>query len=246
LSPSDVFERAQQILNYRFKDPSLLEAALTHASVADHRLLSNERLEFLGDSVLGFVVCEELFQRYPDYLEGDLTKVKSAVVSRKTCARISEDLDLTSLLFLGKGMHGRGMLPDSLAAAVFESLIAAIYLDSGFETVKAFILEHVSAHIDDAVDSKHQRNYKSQLQQHAQKELSATPLYEVLDEKGPDHSKCFEVCVTMNGRRFRSAWGPSKKDAEQKAAQFALEELEVLHPARSAPAVLEPGGASGG
>lgn len=243
---SDVFERAQEILNYQFKDPGLLEAALTHASVADHRLQSNERLEFLGDAVLGFVVCEELFQRYPEYLEGDLTKVKSAVVSRKTCARISEELDLTSLLFLGKGMHGRGMLPDSLAAAVFESIIAAIYLDSDFETARRFILEHVSVHIDDAVDSKHQRNYKSQLQQHAQKELSATPYYEVLDEKGPDHSKCFEVCVSMNGRRFPSAWGPSKKEAEQKAARLALEELEVLRPPAGAPALADPGVAGAG
>ena len=106
--------------------------ALTHASGADTRLASNERLEFLGDSVLGLVVCEQLYERFPEYQEGDLTKIKSAVVSLRACARISRDLNLGDFLFLGKGMHLHTVVPASLLADVFESLVAAIYLDSGF------------------------------------------------------------------------------------------------------------------
>lgn len=228
VNESEAFDRAQRILKHSFKDPSLLSAALTHASVADHRLASNERMEFLGDAVLSLVVCDELYRRFPDYLEGELTKIKSAVVSRKTCADISRELGLSSLLFLGKGMHGRSSLPSSLAAAVFEALIAALYCDAGFDRARGFVLEHVGPKIDEAIASKHQRNYKSQLQQYAQRHFDATPQYVVLDEKGPDHSKCFEICVTVDGRRFGSAWGPSKKEAEQKAARLALEELQVL------------------
>jgi len=214
---------------YHFKDLDLLWSAFTHASCVDHRINSNERLEFLGDAVLAMVVCEDIFQRYPQYLEGQLTKIKSAVVSRRTCAHIARAIGLVDLLQVGKGMCGQEPLPSSLAAAVLESVIAAIYLDSGdMETVRRFILQHFEPHIERAAASEHQRNYKSQLQQHAQQCMMATPFYEVLDEKGPDHSKCFEVCVVINGRRFSGAWGPSKKDAEQKAAKLALAEIGVL------------------
>ncbi len=221
----------QEAIGYRFNDPDLLAASLTHASIADSRVNSNERLEFVGDAILGMVVCLELYRRFPEYLEGELTKIKSAVVSRKTCAVISRELDLPRYLFLGKGMTGRAQLPGSLAAAVFESLIAAIYLDSGsIEVAREFILRHTSHHITQAAESEHQRNFKSQLQQYAQKTLAATPIYTLLDEKGPDHSKCFEVSVVINGHRYASAWGPSKKEAEQKAAYLALRELDAITP----------------
>jgi ribonuclease-3 len=229
----EALDRCQEAIGYQFKDRLLLTAALTHASIAPNRLESNERLEFLGDSILGTVVCQYLYDQYPDYLEGELTKIKSAVVSRKTCAEISDKLGLTQYLFLGNGISSRAKLPSSLGAGVLESLIAALAIDGGFETARTFILEHIVPHIDDAVASEHQQNYKSQLQQHAQKELGLTPGYELLDEKGPDHSKCFEVAVCIGGQRFRSAWGPSKKEAEQKAALSALVELKLL-PADSA------------
>lgn len=219
----------QEAIGYTFRDPHLLAAALTHASSADCRLNSNERLEFVGDAILGMVVCAELYLRFPEYLEGELTKIKSAVVSRKTCAQISRELGLPKYLFLGKGMCGRAPLPHSLAAAVYESLIASIYIDSqSLEITRDFILRTVTHHIDQAAESEHQRNYKSQLQQYAQRFLSATPMYDLLDEKGPDHSKCFEVSVVVQGHRYTSAWGPSKKEAEQKAAYLALRELEVI------------------
>jgi ribonuclease III len=229
MSESQALQAVQDAIGYRFRDEQLLHSALTHASIADTRVNSNERLEFLGDAVLGMVVCEELYRQFPQYLEGELTKIKSAVVSRRTCAIISRDLGLPDHLFIGKGMNARTQLPHSLAAAVYESLIAAIYLDSeDIETVREFILRTTLPHIQQAAESEHQRNFKSQLQQHAQKALSATPIYDLLDEKGPDHSKCFEISVVIKGRRFGSAWGPSKKEAEQKAAYLALREMNII------------------
>lgn len=229
MTEQDALHRVQQAIGYSFRDPRLLTAALTHASVADSRLESNERMEFVGDAILGMVVCNELYRRFPSYLEGELTKIKSAVVSRRVCARISNELGLVDCLFLGKGMNDRSQLPSSLAAALYEALIAAIYLDSGkLDTVREFILNTMDKHITEAAKSQHQRNYKSQLQQYAQQSLSGTPIYDLLDEKGPDHSKCFEVSVVIQGRRYASAWGPSKKEAEQKAAYLALRELITL------------------
>jgi ribonuclease III len=223
----DALTRCQQELGYQFRDISLLQAALTHASVASTRLASNERLEFLGDSILGMVVCRYLFDHYPEYLEGELTKIKSSVVSGKTCADISERIGLTRHLFLGNGISGRSRLPMSVSAAALEALIAAIALDGGLDQAREFILQQIVPDIDRAIASEYQQNYKSQLQQHAQKELGVTPMYELLDEKGPDHSKCFEVAVCISGRRFPSAWGPSKKEAEQKAALNALVAMEL-------------------
>ena len=220
-------EQARAVLGYEFQHDELLNEALTHASSAGHRLESNERMEFLGDAILGYVVCEYLFATYPDLLEGDLTKIKSAVVSRRVCAQISEKLDLCSLLNLGKGMSKRASLPASVAAAVFESIIAGIYLDSDIDTARTFVLQHVEPFIHEAAQCTHQSNFKSVLQQYAQKRLPATPTYLVLDEKGPDHSKAFEVCVEIDGRRFEPAWANSKKEAEQRAALSALRELEV-------------------
>ena len=219
---------AEKVLEYKFKNPSLLKEALTHASIADNRLDSNERMEFLGDAVLDLVVCEALYQRFPEYQEGDMTKVKSAVVSRRTCAEVSNETGLTDLLITGKGISARSIMPNSLAAAVYESICAAIYLDGGFDIAKEYILRTMNPKIDDIASNSHHQNYKAALQQHAQKLLSATPMYELLDEKGPDHSKCFEVCVVIDGNRYNSAWGPNKKMAEQKAALFALEQLGVF------------------
>jgi ribonuclease-3 len=227
LSP-EVRQRAESILGYHFHNEALLLEAITHASVAENRLASNERMEFLGDAILGAVVCEYLFHHFPEWLEGDLTKIKSAVVSRKVCAAVSVKLGLHELLSLGKGMVGRDGLPSSLAAAVYESLVAAIYLDGGHEPVREFILKHLEPFIKEAGESTHQHNYKSVLQQHAQKYLEELPGYRVLDEKGPDHSKAFCVCAEIGGRRFGAAWGNSKKVAEQEAAKLALQELGVI------------------
>ncbi len=225
-----LLEQCQKAIGYKFKELSLLETALHHASIADNRRNSNERLEFLGDAVLGLVVCHELFQRFPDYLEGPLTKVKSMLVSRRTCAKITDDLGLAHFLKVGKGMGSVTKLPLSCRAAALESIIGAIYLDGGKAAAHRFIVKHFRQLLDGADASEHQENFKSMLQQYAQRSMDATPAYDVLDEKGPDHSKCFEVAVAMGPRRFPSAWGPSKKEAEQTAAFYALQELEVIPP----------------
>lgn len=222
-----MIEQAAEILGYRFKDESLLEEALTHASCADSRLNSNERMEFLGDAILGFIVCEYLYQKFPDLLEGDLTKIKSAVVSRRVCAKVSQQIELEQMLNLGKGMSGRPALPSSVAAAVLESVIAAIYLDGGIRSARAFILRMMKPHIHEAAESAHQQNFKSVLQQIAQRYLPTNPSYLLIDEKGPDHAKAFEVCVQIDGRNFSGAWANSKKQAEQQAALNALCELGI-------------------
>ncbi len=228
MSQPDPLEAVQDLIDYRFNDPDLLSAALTHASVADDRLASNERLEFLGDAILGLVICEELFSRFPDFLEGDLTRIKSVVVSRDTCARVADRLDLAEHLNLGKGIIEAPHLPASLTACGYEAVVGAIYLDGGLEPARRFILGHMDEEIDRVMAGEHRLNYKSLLQQHAQHGLGATPQYELLDEKGPDHAKAFEVAVVIRGRRYPSAWGPSKKTAEQRAAMEALRVLGRL------------------
>jgi ribonuclease-3 len=221
----ETLDSAEQIVGHRFSDRSLLAVALTHASFADSRLASNERMEFLGDAVLGMLVCDHLYRHYPDLLEGEMTKIKSMVVSRHTCAVVAEAIGLGDLLRLGKGMSNRSKLPQSVIAAVYEALIGALYLDGGLEAAQRFILGQMRGAIDDADRSGHQQNFKSVLQQAAQQMFEQSPQYLILDEKGPDHAKCFEVCVEIGARRFKSCWGPSKKQAEQQAALEALVEL---------------------
>jgi ribonuclease-3 len=223
-----VLDHCQQRLGYRFRNLDLLRAALTHASSADTRQESYERMEFLGDAVLGLVVCQVLYERLPDAMEGELTKIKSAVVSRRICALVADQLQLSDALRLGQGIDSGEHLPRSLAAAALEAVIAAIYLDGGLEAARELILREMDDAIGEAIRSEHQSNYKAHLQQHAQRKFGASPRYEVLDEKGPDHAKCFEVAVSIAGRQYPSAWAPSKKEAEQKAAHAALVALGVL------------------
>ena len=150
----DLIERlrgCEQRIDYEFQDQTLLHSALIHASGADHRLESNERLEFLGDAILGAIVCELLFCQFPDYLEGDLTKIKSIVVSRLTCAKVSEAMGLEECLIVGKGMATNPSVPPSLLSDVFESLVAAIYLDGGDVAARRFVEKHISPEIDLAV-----------------------------------------------------------------------------------------------
>lgn len=221
----ELIEQIERVVGHRFADASLLVRALRHASVCDSRLESNERLEFLGDSVLGLVACRRIFQRYPHLLEGDMTKIKSATVSRRTCARIAKEVGLDPLLVIGKGMQSSATMPSSLAAAVLESIIGALYLDGGIDAAERFIGPLLDPVIARAEQSGHQHNFKSVLQQHAQDRLGRPPTYRTLDEKGPDHAKCFKVAVEVGERRFEGVWGASKKQAEQNAALAALREL---------------------
>ncbi len=217
--------RCEEILSYDFQDQALLEQCCTHASLAVTRLESNERLEFLGDAILGAVVSEELYQRYPELPEGDLTRMKSTLVSRETCARVTRRIGLDEVVRLGKGVRTQRKVPASILAAIYESVIGGVYLDGGFIAAKEMILDTLAEEFH-SVEEEAAQNFKSRLQQLAQKEFGDTPGYKLLDEQGPDHSKCFKIAAALGDKNFAAAWGASKKQAEQRAAENALAELE--------------------
>lgn len=219
-------DACEKVLGHKFTNRPLLAHSLTHASIAPTRSASNERMEFLGDAIMGAAVCEYLFETYPEYSEGELTRIKSSVVSRQTCAKMSNRLGLGQFLLLGKGLAIHEKIPSSILAAVFESVIAAVYLDGGWAAAKKFVLDALADEIAKVGKSTHGQNFKSQLQQVAQKHFGQTPAYRMLDEKGPDHAKCFQVAAAIGSRMFPAAWGPSKKEAEQCAAQKALEAVD--------------------
>ncbi len=219
----------QKAIGYSFKDLTLLASALTHTSGAVTRLVSNERLEFLGDAVLGFVIVDMLYHRCESLMEGEMTQFKSVIVSRAACARVSRSLGLENYLFLGKGMKV-SKLPPSLLANAQESIIGAMYLDGGLEAAREYILRVFEYEIQDALHGGPLRNFKMVLQQYAQRNFHLTPTYETLDQKGPDHRKCFKVQVHVGNRVFQPAWGKNKKEAEQHAAENAMCELENQPP----------------
>lgn len=224
--------RCEQILEYTFNDRNLLRSALTHASGAANRLASNERLEFLGDAILGVTVCQWLFEDYPEYNEGDLTKIKSAVVSRRSCGRTANQLGLDECLIVGRGVTRNRSYPRSLVSDVFESVIAALYLDGGPDVVRDRLKQWLREEVRIAVDTQGSGNHKSVLQQYAQRELSATPIYRLIRESGPDHRKAFMIGAVIGEQAFPAAWGNNKKDAEQRAAANALATLHeqpILH-----------------
>jgi ribonuclease III len=223
---AELLEECQEVIGYRFLKPKLLLAALTHTSGANVREDSNERLEFLGDSVLGLVTCELLFHRFPNYQEGEMTKVKSAVVSRTTCAAFSEDMDLGRFLILGRGMKTSEAIPSNLLADVYESLVAAIYLDGGLDAARDFVLRHLSDEINRVASGESQSNHKSLLQQTAQRMFGCTPKYVMLDTQGPEHARSFKVGVIIKEQYYPPAWGKNKRTAEARAAENALAMLQ--------------------
>jgi ribonuclease-3 len=224
----EALQQIEQIIGYQFSNCGLLAKAFTHSSAVDNRLSSNERLEFFGDAILAVVICQTLFERFSGRLEGELTKLKSMLVSRETCAQVVRRLDLQKFLKVGKSMTSNKALSRSLAAALLEAIIAAVYLDGGFDAARSFILRAFHPLIEQVDGEQAQGNYKSLLQQYAQERYNTMPVYILLDEKGPDHDKCFESEAVIAERHFPSAWGTNKKEAEQKAAFRALLELGVL------------------
>jgi ribonuclease-3 len=212
-------------LGYRFRDPQFLVQALTHSSIKTLDNPSNERLEFLGDSVLGLVMTEFLYNYFNERDEGELTQIKSVVVSTTTLAAESERLKLSYFYNVGKGVTRKRNLPVSLQANVFEAAVAAIYKDGGLEPARRFIIRNLFHRVLEVVEDEHQKNYKSLLQQWAQKEINVTPTYRVIAERGPDHLKHFEVVAVVARETFKAGVGRSKKEAEQIAAQEALSVL---------------------
>lgn len=219
---NELLESCQTKIGYQFKNESLLKMALTHSSGAELPNLSNERLEFLGDAVLGYIICEIAFMRHPNEREGGLTKMKSAIVSRVSCHQIAKRLDLEKYLILGRGLNGSQKLPHSLLSNVVESLIAAIYLDGGIDAAYDFIEEHFGPEIEKFGVDGDMDNFKSTLQKQSQKMLGQTPLYKVLKVCGPEHHRSFQVSVQIGAQAYHSAWGTTKKEAEQRAAENAM------------------------
>ncbi|MBI2192194.1 MAG: ribonuclease III [Planctomycetes bacterium] len=217
-------EACEAILKHSFRNLQLLEKALTHSSSKSSTAESNERMEFLGDAILGMIISEYLYQNFPDSSEGDLTRIKSVVVSRTILAQSAKVLQLGDFIRVGRGL-GQRKLPRSVLANVFEAVIAAIYEDQGLDAARTFILNNLREQIQTVVQDEHEKNYKSLLQQYAQRELAATPTYRVISQKGPDHSKEFEVVVVINDLEYVTGWGRSKKEAEQRAAEQTLKQL---------------------
>lgn len=215
-------------LIYQFRDTGLLTTAMTHSSYAnehrDQHIQNNERLEFLGDSILGLVSADYVYHRYPHLPEGQLTKLRAAVVCEKTLYEVAKELGLDQLLLLGRGEeNGGGRKRPSILADSVEALIGAIYLDGGLEPARAFILSFLPAKVDLAEAGGAFRDYKTALQEIVQKNRQETLSYHLSGESGPDHDKRFTVQVLLNSNIFAEGTGRSKKEAEQMAAKAALE-----------------------
>ncbi len=224
-APGTDLEAVENVLGYRFRDRSILERALIHASVAECRWRSNQRLEFLGDAVLGLVISDYLFHTYPRFMEGEMTQVKSIVVSRASCARVSERLKIYQFLRRAKNVGGSQAWSEAMIADAWESILGAIYLDGGLQAVRECILRHMRDEIESAVQGLAEKNYKSLLQYFTQRRFFAVPVYELIGEEGPDHDKSFQVVARLGKQRFEPAWGRTKKEAEQNAARNALQAL---------------------
>lgn len=224
----EILQHFEEKLHYRFKNPGLAVQALTHSSAKDRDFSCNERLEFLGDAILGHVVSEYLYHHFPGYEEGDLSTMKSIIVSAKTLADKAKMLDLEKVIILGRGLAEKKNLPRSILCNAFEAIIAALYLDGGFDVARDFILGNIRFKVDEILKDEHEKNYKSLLQDYAQRNLAIIPNYRVIKETGPDHKKTFQVEVELDGKQFGPAWGENKKEAEQRVAKLALETLGLL------------------
>ena len=223
-------ETLEERLGYRFWDRNLLCAAMIHSSFAnEHRgsgLQSNERLEFLGDAVLGLVTGEYLFRTHPDAPEGDLTRMRAALVCEESLHEVAEALDLGRYLKLGRGEElGGGRRRPSILADATESVFAAVYLDGGMEPARALIQRVLLERgREEAVESR-RRDYKTALQEVVQRKANQVLCYEMIGATGPDHEKVFTCAVQLNGETIGQGSGRSKKEAEQAAAQAALEQI---------------------
>lgn len=218
---------AEKLIGYTFKNKELLKRALTHSSYANERgYKDNERLEFLGDSILGMITAERLYNSYPESKEGSLTKLRASLVCEGSLYEISKKIKLSSLVLLGHGEEGcGGRKRASVISDAFEALLAAIYLDSDFENAKKWLIPLMKEAYDDALTGNRNRDYKTELQEIIQKHHLGVISYKLVREWGPDHDKRFFVEVHLNADTIGSAEGKSKKEAEQSAAKNALSNI---------------------
>jgi len=220
--------RLQESVGWAFVDHDLLDRALTHRSYCSEQGIedSNERLEFLGDSVLGFVVTRFVYEQYPQMPEGELAKLRAAVVSAEALADVAQDLDLGSSLRLGKGEDASGgRAKPSILADAMEAVIAAVYLDGGLEPATRLVLALLESRIREQATGPGGQDYKTRLQELAAQQCDQLPRYQVRNE-GPDHSKRFFAAVHLRGEQYGAGEGRSKKAAEQAAARIAWERLQ--------------------
>ena len=225
-------ENLQENLGYRFRDESLLRGALYHSSYAnEHRnenIVSNERLEFLGDAVLGFVSAEFLYSRFPHAPEGELTRIRAALVREESLFEVAQALQLGECLMLGKGEEsGGGRQRPSILADCTEAVFAAVYLDGGMDCARDLIHRVLLSKGDITVAESRRRDYKTELQELVQRKPHQVLRYELVGQSGPDHAKVFTVAVLLNGEPIGEGSGHSKKEAEQSAARAALEKLSA-------------------
>jgi ribonuclease-3 len=221
----------EEKLGYTFRDKQLLSAALYHSSYAnEHRgsgIQSNERLEFLGDSVLGMVTADYLYHKHPGLPEGDLTRIRAALVCEESLHEVAQSLELGNYLKLGRGEEsGGGRRRPSILADATESVFAAVYLDGGLEEARALIHRVLLQREREEVVEERRRDFKTELQELVQRRSDQVLRYEMVGSSGPDHAKVFEARVTINGQTAGVGTGRSKKEAEQSAARNALEEMK--------------------
>jgi len=224
----------EKLLGYHFNSPELARLALTHRSlvrVHDGNLPSNERLEFLGDSVLGLVIADQLYRDHPGQTEGDLTKRKAMLVNEVALARVGIECRFNAhILMSADEDKSGGRERPSIVSDTFEALIGAVYLDGGLEAARRLILHCLYSRRDDIINDVSQQNYKGDLLEYVQATGNELPCYDVVRESGPDHDKTFCVVVKVGQRLLGEGTGPSKKDAEQKAARIALDHLDEHRP----------------
>lgn len=230
-----MLEPLQENLNYRFKNVNLLRTALTHSSYANENKMkitdNNERLEFLGDTIINLIVSQYLYKKYPNYPEGELTKIRAKVVCESSLAFAARKIDLGKYMLLGKGEDATGGRErDSILADASEALVGAIYIDSDFETTNKLLLENFEADLVYAVAKGALFiDYKTDLQENLQKITRAKIEYKVVKEEGPDHNKIFHIAVLVDNKTVGTGTGRNKKEAEQMAAKDALLILGEIH-----------------
>lgn len=222
-------EKFRSYLPEAVRNSTRIRRALTHRSYLNenrHALEDNERLEFLGDSILSFLVADWLYQHFPEKKEGSLTKIRSALVHTQQLANFARSIELGPALHLGKGESlAGGRDRDAILCDAFEAVVAAIYLDSDLETVRSFVIPMMEKQSAIVVSEHSEEDPKSRLQELIQAEGMATPIYQLVSESGPDHAKMFSVCVIINEAEFAIGEGHSKQAAEKNAAEQALQKL---------------------
>lgn len=224
------FSKLEQKLGIKFKNADLLKEALTHRSYLNENpkwgVPHNERLEFLGDAVLELAATENLFKKYPNSPEGELTSIRAALVNYQMLAQIAKETELNKFILLSRGeAKDTGKAREAILANAFEAVLGAIYLDAGYEAAEKFVRQAVLVHIDEVMEKGLYKDPKSLLQEIVQEKLKVTPIYHVLGESGPDHAKVFKVGVYFNSNLIAEGEGMSKQEAEIESAKNALHQI---------------------